>query len=56
MCPGSQKGPPYSGLLKHNVDNQLEGVIPPLYPTLVQPHLQHCMHFWALQYKKDVKF
>lgn len=51
----AKRGHRILGCIKHSVDSQSKGVIPPLYSTLVQPHLQHSVHFWAPQHKKDIK-
>ncbi|KAK4827618.1 hypothetical protein QYF61_019543 [Mycteria americana] len=41
--------------IKHSITSRSKEVIILLYSVLVQPHLEHCVRFWALQFKKGVK-
>jgi len=43
------------GCIKHSITRWSKEVIIPLHPVLVQPHLKHCVNFWAPQFKQDVK-
>lgn len=55
VCSGRQGANHILECTKHLTESWSKGIIIPLYLALLQPHLENCVYFWALQDKTDVK-
>ena len=51
----ARRASPVLGFIRHSMASWVREGIVLLCSELGQPHLDACVHFWAPQYKKDIK-
>ena len=51
----AKRANPILGCIKHSITAWPKEVIVLLYSLLVWPHLEHCVQFWAPQFKDNVQ-
>ena len=42
------------GCIKRGIDARDENIVLPLYKSLVRPHMEYCVQFWAPVNKADI--
>ena len=51
----AQKANRILGCIPSSTASRAREVIPPLYPALLRPHLEHCVQMWSPQHRTDME-